>query len=102
MTSPQPVSHLAFVRASSGRSAELGERLQQLLEPSRQAPGCLSFNLQRSTSDTQLWLLSGSWCNSAAMADYFASPTLMLFGDLLQAQLLDSLDVQTFGEAHTG
>lgn len=38
MTSAQSVTHLAFIRASSGRSDELGERLRDLLEPSRQAP----------------------------------------------------------------
>lgn len=38
MTSVHSVTHLAFIRASSGRSEELGERLRDLLEPSRQAP----------------------------------------------------------------
>lgn len=102
MTSPHSVTHLAFIRASSGRSVELGERLRQLIEPSRQAPGCLHFNVQQSLVDADLWLLSGLWRDQQAMSGYFASPTLDMFGELLQAQVLASLDLHTFGEPTAG
>lgn len=102
MTSPHSVTHLAFIRASSGRSVELGERLRQLIEPSRQAPGCLHFNVQQSQVDADLWLLSGLWRDQQAMSGYFASPTLDMFGELLQAQVLASLDLHTFGEPTAG
>ncbi|MCW2269976.1 MULTISPECIES: antibiotic biosynthesis monooxygenase family protein [Pseudomonas] len=102
MTSSHLVTHLAFIRASSGRSVELGERLRQLLEPSRQAPGCLHFNLQQSQADADLWLLSGFWRDHQAMSGYFASPTLDLFGELVQAQVVASLDLHTFGEPSAG
>ncbi|QCI10966.1 antibiotic biosynthesis monooxygenase [Pseudomonas putida] len=96
MTLRQPVTHLAFIRASSGRSAELGARLRDLLEPSLRTPGCLSFTVQRSQADDDLWLLSGSWRDHQAMSGYFASPTLDVFGELVQAQVLRSLDLHTF------
>ncbi|QBF28254.1 antibiotic biosynthesis monooxygenase [Pseudomonas tructae] len=102
MTSVHSVTHLAFIRASSGRSEELGERLRHLLEPSRQAPGCLNFSLQRSQADADLWLLSGFWRDQQAMSGYFASPTLELFGELVQARVVDSLDLHTFGEPCAG
>ncbi|MND21954.1 Antibiotic biosynthesis monooxygenase [compost metagenome] len=96
MTPTQPVTHLAFIRASSGRSAELGARLRDLLEPSLRAPGCLSFTVQRSQADADLWLLSGSWRDQQAMSGYFASPTLEVFGELVQEQVVSSLDLHTF------
>lgn len=96
MTPTRPVTHLAFIRASSGRSAELGARLRDLLEPSLRAPGCLSFTVQRSQADADLWLLSGSWQSQQAMSGYFASPTLEVFGELVQAQVVSSLDLHTF------
>ncbi|MEG1041181.1 MAG: antibiotic biosynthesis monooxygenase family protein [Pseudomonas sp.] len=102
MTTSQPVTHLAFIRASSGRSIELGERLRQLLEPSRQAPGCLHFSVQQSQADADLWLLSGLWRDQQAMSGYFSSPTLELFGELVQAQVLASLDLHTFADPCTG
>ncbi|HEK0907188.1 MULTISPECIES: putative quinol monooxygenase [Pseudomonas] len=96
MTLHQPVTHLAFIRASSGRSAELGMRLRDLLEPSLRSPGCLAFTVQRSQVDADLWLLSGSWQDQQAMRGYFASPTLEVFGDLLQERVVASMDLQTF------
>ncbi|WDY58998.1 putative quinol monooxygenase [Pseudomonas sp. PSKL.D1] len=96
MTLRQPVTHLAFIRASNGRSAELGARLRDMLEPSLRTPGCLSFNVQRSQTDDDLWLLSGSWRDQQAMSGYFASPTLQVFGELLQEQVVSSLDLHTF------
>ena len=96
MTLKQPVTHLAFIRASSGRSAELGARLRDMLEPSLRTPGCLSFTVQRSQADADLWLLSGSLQDQQAMSGYFASPTLEVFGELVQAQVVSSLDLHTF------
>lgn len=96
MTLKQPVTHLAFIRASSGRSAELGARLRDMLEPSLRTPGCLNFTVQRSQADADLWLLSGSWQDQQAMSGYFASPTLEVFGELVQAQVVSSLDLHTF------
>ncbi|TFF41168.1 putative quinol monooxygenase [Pseudomonas sp. RIT623] len=96
MTQQQPVTHLALIRASNGRSAELGMRLRDLLEPSLRAPGCLSFSVQRSQVDADLWLLSGSWRDQQAMSGYFASPTLEVFAELVQAQVVSSLDLHTF------
>lgn len=96
MTLRQPVTHLALVRASSGRSAELGARLRDLLEPSLRTPGCLGFTVQRSQADADLWLLSGSWQDQQAMRGYFASPALEVFGELVQARVVSSLDLHTF------
>ena len=93
----QPVTHLAFIRASNGRSAELGTRLRDLLASSLQTPGCLSFHVQRSQTDADLWLVTGSWCDQQAMSSYFASPTLDLLGELVQEQVVTSLDLHTFG-----
>ncbi|MBC3419118.1 MULTISPECIES: antibiotic biosynthesis monooxygenase family protein [unclassified Pseudomonas] len=96
MTLHQPVTHLAFIRASSGRSVELGMRLRDLLEPSLRSPGCLAFTVQRSQVDADLWLLSGSWQDQQALRGYFASPTLEVFGDLVQERVVASMDLQTF------
>jgi len=90
------VSHSAFVRARSGYSVQLGARLAGLLEPALQAPGCLHFALQHSHCDDALWLVSGFWSNQEAMNDYFASPAMQVFSDVVQELLVDSLDLHTF------
>ncbi|WP_223548270.1 putative quinol monooxygenase [Pseudomonas sp. A-B-19] len=96
MSTQIPVSHMAFVRARAGRSAELGVRLSALIEPSRAAPGCLSFALQHSQCDPQLWLVSGFWSNQQAMTAYFSTPAMEVFAELVQELVVNSLDFHTF------
>ena len=96
MSTQIPVSHMAFVRARAGRSAELGMRLSALIEPSRAAPGCLSFALQHSQCDPQLWLVSGFWSNQQSMTAYFSSPSMEIFAELVQDLVVNSLDFHTF------
>ena len=96
MSTQIPVSHMAFVRARAGRSEELGVRLSALIEPSRAAPGCLSFALQHSQCDPDLWLVSGFWSNQQAMTAYFSTPAMEVFAELVQDLVVNSLDFHTF------
>lgn len=96
MSTQIPVSHMAFVRARVGRSVELGVRLSALIEPSRTAPGCLSFSLQQSQCDPQLWLVSGFWTHQQAMTAYFGTPAMQIFAELVQELVVNSLDFHTF------
>ena len=96
MSTQIPVSHMAFVRARAGRSVELGARLSALIEPSRNAPGCLSFALQHSQCDPELWLVSGFWMNQQAMTAYFSTPAMEVFAELVQELVVNSLDFHTF------
>ena len=98
MSKQIPVSHMAFVRARAGRSAELGVRLSALIEPSRAAPGCLSFALQHSQCDPELWLVSGFWVDQTAMTAYFSSPAMVVFSELVQELVVNSLDLHTFSD----
>lgn len=96
MSTQIPVSHMAFVRARAGRSAELGARLSALIEPSRTAPGCLSFALQHSQCDPELWLVSGFWLDQQAMTAYFSTPAMQIFAELVEDLVVNSLDFHTF------
>ncbi|AZC26462.1 MULTISPECIES: antibiotic biosynthesis monooxygenase family protein [Pseudomonas] len=96
MSTHIPVSHMAFVRARAGYSKELGARLCSLIEPSRQAPGCLHFALQLSQCDADLWLVSGFWSSQQAMTAYFNSPAMEIFSELVRDLVVNSLDLHTF------
>ncbi|MFO2462562.1 antibiotic biosynthesis monooxygenase [Pseudomonas sp. 15FMM2] len=96
MSTPIPASHMAFIRARTGCSPELGARLSSLIEPGREVPGCLQFSLQRSQVDPDVWLVSGFWSSEQAMSAYFSSPALMIFTELLNDMLVRSMDFQTF------
>ena len=90
------VSHLVFARAWTGQSERLGERLLGLIEPSRNADGCLNFALQHSLQDPDLWLIAGCWASEEAMNSWLTSPDLQVFSELMQAYIVSSLDFQTF------
>jgi quinol monooxygenase YgiN len=96
MTSHATVSHCALVHARAGFSAELGERLQALVQASGQAHGCLHFAVQRNQCDHNLWLVSGFWAHQEAMFAWFDSPAMQVFSDLVQALLVERLDLHTF------
>jgi quinol monooxygenase YgiN len=94
-----PVNHFVFARAWAGRSERMGERLRTLLAPSRNAAGCLGFDLQRSLQDPDLWLISGTWSSEEAMNAWLMTPQLQVFADVMQGFLASSLDFHTFANA---
>ena len=99
MPKPISVSHLTLVRARAGCTLQLGECLSQLLEPSRQSPGCMHFVLQHSLSDPQEWQVAGYWRDEVSMTAYFNSPTMQVFSQLVSLQMVDSLEFKTFSDA---
>lgn len=101
------VNHRVAIRAGVGHSAQVGARLSSLLNPCGAAPGCLHFALQRSLTEEDVWVITGSWADTSAMNDWFAAPELNLFSELLTERLVVSLDFQTFAtvtaaQARTG
>lgn len=99
MLKPISVSHLTLVRARAGCTLQLGECLSQLLEPSRQSPGCMHFELQHSQSDPRLWQVAGYWRDEVSMMAFFNSPAMQVFSQLVSQQMVDSLEFKTFSDA---
>ena len=99
MSRSLPVNHLVFARAWAGRSELLGARLHTLLGPSRDAAGCLDFDVQRSLQEPDLWLISGTWSSEEAMNVWLLTPQLQVFADVMQGFLASSLDFHTFANA---
>lgn len=96
MSEPIQVTNLALIRARAGRSEELGACLSALLEPSRQSPGCLSYELQRCLGDPDLWLVYGSWVSQEAMEAYFHTPALQTFAKALLGLAASGLELHSF------
>jgi quinol monooxygenase YgiN len=96
MQSTSIVSHLVYARASAGNSVQLGARLSILIAQTCKTAGCLHFALQRSMTEHDLWVISGLWADKSAMNDWFASPELNVFSELMSERVVSSLDFQTF------
>ena len=50
-------SQVIRIRARNGQSERLGLRLQQLVEPGLEAPGCLEYQVRRDALEPDLWLV---------------------------------------------
>lgn len=96
MSRSSVVSHHITARASAGRSEHLGAVLGTLIASASVAQGCLHFALQRSMTDGDLWVLSGTWAGEQAMRDWFCSPDLTVFSELVAGRVVNSFDFQTF------
>ena len=99
MPQSNAVSHMTLVRARAGCSARVEACLNQLIEPTLQTPGCLHFALQHCHSDPSLWKVAGYWQDEPSMQAYFNSALMDIYGVLVQQQVVDSLDFQTFSNA---
>ena len=80
------------VRAVAGRSAELGERLQQIGDAVRTAPGCLDYRVHRDPIDRDLWIVTGHWACAEQLSAHFALPALQGFIELTREHLARRLD----------
>ncbi|WP_296256703.1 MULTISPECIES: antibiotic biosynthesis monooxygenase family protein [unclassified Pseudomonas] len=101
MHNPCVVTHLVSLRASAGNSALLGARLNTLVETASNAPGSLNFALHKSMTEESVWLVSGMWVDASAMNDWFTSPELGIFAELVAERLVSSLDFRTFANVTT-
>jgi quinol monooxygenase YgiN len=52
---------VAGLRARPGREKALQELLVQMLEPTRDEPGCLTYNLHQSVVDPELFFVYAVW-----------------------------------------
>jgi quinol monooxygenase YgiN len=84
------------VQAVAGRSDELGKQLQKIVETLRELPGCESYMVDRCPEDSNLWTVSAHWQSEAAMRSHFNSPQAQGFIDLIDCQLANAVDFNSF------
>ncbi|CRM89026.1 Antibiotic biosynthesis monooxygenase [Pseudomonas sp. 22 E 5] len=89
---PACAFNTVHVRAVAGRSAELGERLQQIGDAVRTAPGCLDYRVHRDPIDRDLWIVTGHWACAEQLSAHFALPALQGFIELTREHLARRLD----------
>ncbi|MCF5172278.1 putative quinol monooxygenase [Pseudomonas canadensis] len=89
---PACAFNTVHVRAVAGRSAELGERLQQIGDAVRTAPGYLDYRVHRDPIDRDLWIVTGHWACAEQLSAHFALPALQGFIELTREHLARRLD----------
>jgi len=90
------VTNIAFIRAKSGQSEELGRRLLALVGPSRQEVGCINYDLHRSDSDPDIWCVYENWCSADDLAAHFTLPHMQAFIAAVPSLVEGELDLRRF------
>ncbi|PMS18843.1 antibiotic biosynthesis monooxygenase [Trinickia dabaoshanensis] len=70
---------IAFMRAKPGAEEELGRRLMELVEASRQETGCLNYDLHRSNTDPAVWCMYENWRSRVDLDAHFQTTYLQRF-----------------------
>ena len=75
------MEQFVFVRlhAKEGKETAVEEALREVMAPSREEPGCVSFHLFRSVRDPRLFYTHSRWTEAAAFQTHGNLPHTQLF-----------------------
>lgn len=95
--SARPLTVVAEVKAQRGKETEVLKQLLSLVGPSRQDPGCLSYDLHQSQEDPCLFLFYENWTSRELLDQHLAKPTLQAVLSRLGALVAEAPQI-TFWE----
>jgi quinol monooxygenase YgiN len=93
------VTNIGFIRAKVGRSEAVGRRLLDLVEPSRQEPGCINYDVHRSDTDPNLWCVYENWRSAGDLMAHFGLPHMQAFVADVPSLVEGELDLRRFSMA---
>lgn len=81
--------NIVLLRASAGKRVRLGEALVEMVELTRQEPGCAVCELNQSRDDPDTWMVYERWRGQEAFDYHMKQPYVARFlarmGDLVGA-----------------
>ncbi|VTZ59392.1 putative quinol monooxygenase [Sinorhizobium medicae] len=90
------VTNIAFIRAKPGSSERLGQRLLNLVVPSRAEGGCINYDVHRSADDPNLWCVYENWRSEEDLSSHFQMPHMQEFVADLPGLVDGELDLRAF------
>jgi quinol monooxygenase YgiN len=89
------VEQYVFVRlhAREGEASAVEQALREVLGPSREEQGCLSFHVFRAMRDRKLFYIHSRWANEAAFQTHAELPHTVRFLERVDALLDQPRDV---------
>ena len=89
----QPLTVVAEVRAKADKVEQVKQALTELIGPTRQEPGCISYVLHQSNDDPARFLFFENWTSQAALDEHLQRPHLQAFVAQADELLAEPLDV---------
>ena len=91
--SDQTVTVLARVKAKADKVEQVESVLMDLIGPTREEPGCVSYVLHRAQDDECSFLFVENWANQMALDEHLQKPYLQAFIARADELLAEPLDV---------
>jgi quinol monooxygenase YgiN len=89
----QTVTVIARARAKEGKHEEVESALMDLIAPTREEPGCISYVLHQSPDDKNSFVFVENWANQMALDEHLQKPYLQDFLARSEELLAEPLDV---------
>src|ERR1700742_4039287 len=83
----------ARFHAKEGQQHSVGATIQEVLEPTRQEPGCLRIEAFRSSRDERLFYVHSRWKDESAFDRHAQLPHTLKFVDKVQTLIDPQLEV---------
>lgn len=93
------VTNLAYLTAKEGKSEQLGQKLKQLLQPSREEAGCLRYDLHQSSTDLNQWFFYEVWRSQEDLDRHFQQLHMQDFMEAAPALLNEPILLHSFRPA---
>jgi quinol monooxygenase YgiN len=84
------------IHAAQGRSSEIGERVQGMLDALSASTPCIAYTLTADKRDPDRWIVSGYWASFTQMQVHFQHPALNGFMALLFSGAISHLHFNSF------
>jgi quinol monooxygenase YgiN len=73
------VTVLARIKAKPGLEQQVAEAVMALVGPTRKEPGCINYDLHRSSDDKTLFMLYENWTSKKDLDEHLEMPYLKAF-----------------------
>lgn len=90
------LTNLAFFRAKQGQTKSLGKALNDLVDPTRQEAGCISYDLHQSSQDADSWFVYENWRSLADLDAHMQTAHIKTFLELAPSLLEGDIGLQRF------
>lgn len=91
--SDQTVTVIARIKAKADRVEQVESALMDLIGPTREEPGCISYVLHQAADDKSSFVFVENWANQTALDEHLQTPYLKAFVDRADELLAEPLDV---------
>ena len=91
--SEQTVTVIARVKAKEGKVEAVESVLMDLIGPTREEPGCISYVLHQSKDDKGSFVFVENWASQLALEEHLQKPYLQAFVARADELLAEPLDV---------